>query len=401
MVKKALTALKVLDLGQFISGPFCAKTLGDLGADVIKVEPSEGDEARKFGPFLNSVPHPERSGLFLYLNTNKKGITLNVSTAAGKKLLKQLVEKTDILIENSSPGTMKKLGLDYDSLKEINPKLIMTSITPFGQTGPYKNYKSSDLVMYNMSGSGNVTPLHSTPDQEPLKTGGHLTDFYAGISAATATMCAVHNCKKTGRGQHVDVSCLEAFINMIWAFFTGYQFENDALVRYGKVAWAPIAVLPCKDGYVSFQFQEEHQWSSLMEIMGNPDWAENELFKDQWARAENWDACSALMIDWLKDQEKESFFHMAQANRCPVAPVNTMEDALRSEHLTERKFFVEVDSPETGKVKYPSAPYKFSKTPWIIDQPAPTLGQHNEEIYCNRLGYAKQDLVRMRTSGAI
>ena len=179
------------------------------------------------------------------------------------------------------------------------------------------------------------------------------------------------------------------------------MFSNDLMGRGGSHPWAPMAILPCKDGYVSFQFQSEQQWQDLVELMGNPDWAEIELFKDQFARGENWDGLELLMIEWLKGQPKQAFFHAAQAKRCPVGPVNRMDEVLNCEHLNEREFFVQVDLPVKGSVTCPSAPYKFSKTPWQLHQPAPRLGQHNEKIYCGQLGYPKNDLSRLRSSGII
>ena len=162
-----------------------------------------------------------------------------------------------------------------------------------------------------------------------------------------------------------------------------------------------MAVLPCKDGYVSFQFGTEEQWQGLVELMGNPDWAENELFKDMFARADNWDALKLLMGEWLSRQSKQEFFHAIQAKRGPVGPVNTMDEVVNDEHLAAREFFVEVEQPQIGKVKYPSAPYKLSETPWRVERPAPLLGQHNEETYCKRLGYTRKDLAQMRGAGII
>ena len=400
--QQALAGLKVVELGHLISGPYCAKLLADLGAEVIKIEePGTGDQARAFAPFLNDIPHPERSALFSYLNTNKLSITLDVKTAIGKEILHRLLGEADILVENNPPLLMAEWGLSYDSLSKRHPRLIMTSITPFGQTGPYRDYKGGELITYHVSGGGHTTPRFAEAGQAPLRLGGRLTEFYTGQSAAVATMCAIWARERTGEGQQLDISAQESFINNCWAFFTYYIFDNDIVTRLGRPRWAPMAVLPCKDGYVSFQFQSEAQWQSLVEVMGHPDWAENELFKDQWSRADNWDALSLLMGEWLSQHGKQEFFHAAQAKRCPVGPVNTAEDVLNSEHLAAREFFVEIEHPEIGKMTYPSAPYKLSGTPWRLECPAPLLGQHNESIYCQRLSYKKKDLVKMRGLGII
>ena len=400
--KKALNGLKVVEYGRMISGPYCAKLLADLGAEVIKIEPpGGGDQSRAIGPFLNDIPHPERSGLFSYVNTNKLGISLNPLSEAGKKIFFQLVENADILVENNPPQLMEKWGLGYEDLRKVNPGLIMTSITPFGQSGPYRDYKACELITYHSSGAGHTTPRSGDPDQAPLKLGARVTEFYAGMNGALAAMGAVLIREMTQKGQHIDISAQECFLNNALAGMPYWLFNNELMGRGGRQPWAPIAILPCKDGHVSFQFQSEQQWLDLLELMGNPDWAESELFKDQFARGENWDGLELLLNEWLSEQPKQAFFHAAQAKRCPVGPVNRMDEVLNCEHLADRDFFVKADIPGTGDVKIPSAPYKFSETPWQLYQPAPTLGQHNEDIYCNRLGYKREDLVKMRGLGVI
>ena len=399
--KRALDGLKIVEYSQFVSGPYCAKLLADLGAEVIKVEePGVGDKARSLGPFLNDIPHPERSGLFSYLNTNKLGITLNVKTIIGKRIFHRLLEEADILVENNQPRLMKKLGIDYKSLSKINPRLIMTSATPFGQTGPYKDYKTCELLAYHTTGAGCTTPQFSG-DRKPLKAGARLSEFYTGQTAAAATMCAVLAREMTQRGQHVDVSTQECFNNNLWTILPRYIFIGEIASRKGSSMLAPASVLPCRDGYVSFQVMTQAQWLDLVEVMGNPEWAQDERFKDPFTRGENWDQLRPLMEEWLSKQNKQDLFHAAQAKRAPVAPVNTMEEVVNCKQLAAREFFVEIEHPEIGRVKYPSAPYKFSETPWRVEQPAPLLGQHNEDIYCNRLGYTGKDLVRMRGEGII
>ncbi len=400
--KKALSGLRVVEYAQMISGPYCGKMLADLGAEVIKIEmPGAGDTSRTAGPFVNDIFHPEQSGLFSYLNTNKLGITLNPASEEGRKIFFQLLEHADILVENNSPRLMEKWGVGYADIQKINPGLIMTSITPFGQNGPYRDYQACELITYHSSGAGHTTPRSGDPDQSPLKLGARVTEFYAGMNGALAAMGAVLVREMTRKGQYIDISAQECFLNNALAGLPYWQFNNELMGRGGRQPWAPLAILPCKDGHVSFQFQSEQQWKDLVELMGNPDWAESELFKDQFVRGENWDGLELLMNEWLAGQPKQAFFHAAQAKRCPVGPVNRIDEVIDCEHLAERDFFVKIDIPGAGEVKIPSAPYKFSKTPWQLDRPAPTLGQHNEEIYCDRLGYGREDLVNMRSSGVM
>ncbi|MFO7965158.1 MAG: CoA transferase [Desulfobacterales bacterium] len=400
--KKALDGLKVVEYGQMISGPYCTKMLADLGAEVIKIEPpGSGDTSRAIGPFADNIPHIEGSGLFSYLNTNKMGITLNPGSRIGKNLFTQILEQADILVENNPPYLLKKWGMAYEDLAKDKSELIMASISPFGQSGPYKDFKGCELITYHTSGAGHTTPRSGKPDQAPLKVGARVTEFYAGMNAALAVMAAVLVREMTRKGQYIDISSQECFLNNSWAGIPYWMFAGDPMGRGGRHPWAPMAILPCRDGYVSFQFQSEQQWQDLVELMGTPDWAESELFKDQFARGENWDGLELLMIEWLNGQSKQAFFHAAQAKRCPVGPVNRMDEVLNCEHLADRGFFVNIDIPGTGGVKCPSAPYRFSKTPWQLVHPAPTLGQHNEAIYCKRLGYSRKDLSRIRGLGII
>ena len=231
MAEKALREARVLEYASLVSGPYCSKLLADLGAEVIKIErPGVGDEARRRGPFPDDIPHPERSGLFLYLNTNKKGITLDPKTQTGKRIFLELVKWVDILIEDKSPKEMEELGFTYEKLKEINPSLIMTSITPFGQSGPYRDYKAYHLNISHSSGGGYMTPPGSpNTDREPLKGPGFFDDYVGGLFAAVATASALYVRPVIGSGQHIDTSKQEALINID-------RVEIDQYPSEGKIA---------------------------------------------------------------------------------------------------------------------------------------------------------------------
>lgn len=400
---KALSDIRVVEWGHVISGPFCSKILADLGAEVIKVEePGIGDEARRMEPFLNDIPHPERSGLFLYLNTNKLGITLNLGIATGIKMFKALIKDADIFIENNPPRMIKELGIEYESLRKVNPRLIMTSITPFGQTGPYKDYKSGELVSCHMGGPAYVTPSHSEDNsQEPLKIGGRVVSFQAGLSGAAGTLCALYARRVTGLGGQVDVSELESVAQNMLNQARWYTYGKHIASRTDRGAMAPQHMLPCKDGYVGIYMTEEEQWQRFLEVIGSPDWGDSELFKDSASRAEYWDGLEPLILDWTMKHTMEDIYRACQTKRIPVGAVYTAKDLFNSQHLEERGFFVEIEHPKAGKLKYPGIPYKFSDTPRARATPAPLLGQHNEEIYCRRLGYTKWDMVKFRESGII
>jgi len=398
--------LKVLELGQLIAGPYCGKLFADLGAEVIKVEePGVGDESRRTEPFLHDEAHPERSGLFLYLNTNKLGVTLNLNSKTGKEIFRKLVKETDILVENNPPALMQEWRLSYESLKEINPSLIMTSVTPFGQSGPYRDYKTTELVSFNMGGLGFATPgMVDNPDEEPpLKGGGHMADFTAATTAAVATLCAVFARKGSGLGEHIDVSEQEAVASFYRVPMTEYlytqQTRGRALSAFPGRSWA--GMLPCQDGYVNLApFQDAH-WNGLIGLMGNPEWAQEERFKDAQSRRQYAQEIRTHIEEWTKTQDKDELAEAAQQLGFPGSPIYAVDEAINLDQLAAREFFAEIDRPETGVMRYPGSPFKMSEGSWRLARPAPLLGQHNEEVYCGRLGYTKQVLVKLRETGVI
>lgn len=406
---EALSGVKVLEYAEFVNGCFCSRILADFGAKVIKIEkPDKGDSSRRRGPFPNDSPHPERSALFLYLNTNKLGITLNVEHAKGKEIFRELVGKVDILIENNPAKLMDKLGLGYEHLSKINPRLIMTSITPFGQTGPYSDYKSYYLNTFHAGGEGFCLPgglgwiLYS--DQPPIKIGGYIGEYNTGVCAAIATLAALLGCEMTGVGQHIDVSQQEALIGLTRHELNDY---NIGIIQSRATRSFPVAgLMQCKDGFVQLMPLEEHMWWALVELMGNPEWVSNERYK--------WENVSArfgheaersevnkLLEEWVLTQTAHELYQKCQKKGCAIGLISTPEDLLNSEQLKAREFWVNVNHKECGVYKSAGFPYKYSRTPPRIKTAAPLLGEHNERIYCQELGYRKDELVRLRQSGII
>ena len=402
MEEKALGGVRVLELASLVSGPYCTKLLADLGAEVIKIEkPGAGDEARGRGPFPNDTPHPERSGLFLYLNTNKLGITLNVSTPTGKRVFKELVKRADILVEDNPPQVAKELGIDYPSLRKIKPQLIMTSITPFGQTGRYRDYKAYGLNICHGSGSGYLTPMpESEAELGPIKGGGFFEDYCDGLSAAAATLAALYWREMTGEGQHVDLSKQEASMGLDRAEVALFaaQGEINTRVRHRGAA----SFLPARDGYVLMTGWEDRNWKVLTELMGHPQWTKDEKFKDRQSRERNSKELDSLMAEWTKTLDGDAVYHQVQAAGIPSGVVRSQGDLMQhDEQLKARGFFVDIGHPEAGRLTYPSAPYRLSATPWRVERPAPRLGEHNEAVYCELLGHSKEELVKLREAGII
>jgi crotonobetainyl-CoA:carnitine CoA-transferase CaiB-like acyl-CoA transferase len=403
MAEGALSDLKVLEFGNLVSAPYCGKLMADLGAEVIKVEePGLGDEARSREPFAQDTPGIERSGLFSYLNTNKLSVTLDPRTVTGKAIFEELVKDADILVENNPPALMDELGLNYETLEKVNPMLIMTSITPFGQTGPYRDYKAYELNTYNAGGYGFVsTATYAEPVMPPVKAGGRQSEFGAAMAGAVATMCAVFARNTIGSGQHVDISIQECLAGQYESAIEHWTFTENEMGGVTNPIIQPIMPLPCKDGWVFLMCVEDREFDNLLKVMGNPDWAKEEIFKDRFTRAEYVDALFIYLSEWSMQYTSEEVFQMGQAGHVPIGPAYDTEDLLNSEHLASRSYFVDIDHPEIGRATYPGAPYGFSQTPWKIGRRAPLLGENNEEIFCERLGYSRQELAKLMQTKVI
>ena len=402
MTDQALKHLKVLELCSLVSGPYCTKLMADLGAEVIKIEPpGTGDEARRRGPFLKDRAHPELSGLFLHLNTNKLGITLDVKTKTGKDIFMQLIKQAHVLVEDNPLALMEEQGLTYQDLEAINPLLVMTSITPFGQTGPYRDYKAYELNSYHAGGEGYLLPMNSEePDREPVKPGGIVGDCACGLSAALATLSATYIVAVTGMGQHIDVSKQDVLMSLVQNHICMFANLGQVNTRLRK-GFLLVLPMECQDGYITITIISNREWRSLVECMGNPSWADDERFSSfanrHWYAGE----INPRVQDWVRQFKKEELFHKLQANGVAAVPVNTAEDLARAAQLQERGFFTEIDHPLAGTLKYPTVPYQFDRTPWRAVRPVPLLGQHNELVYCERLGYSKQELSKLAVAGVI
>jgi crotonobetainyl-CoA:carnitine CoA-transferase CaiB-like acyl-CoA transferase len=398
-----LSGLRVVEYGDFVSAPYCAKLLADLGAEVLKIEPPRGDTARQRGPFPGDRPHPERSGLFLYLNTNKRGVTLDVSTATGRAILDRLLADADIFVHNQPPAALPGLGLDYPTLAAKHPRLIVTAISPFGQTGPYRDYKAYDITT---AAAGGLSLGIGDPQRAPLKLPLTQSGIQAGLAAAIASLAAVFARDATGRGQAIDVAEAD-----VWAtFHTGvgvvaWVFSGRVRKRSGHRLLGlpyPHTVLPCKDGYVALQASERRQWERFIEMIGSPEWAKSPRYQNRLANNEQYaDELDALLAPWLMARTKDEIFAICREYKIAGAPLKTVEEVVHDEQLRERDFFVQIDSPETGPLTYPGLPFTFSEVPWKRSRRAPRLGEHNDAVYAEQLGYTPRQLTELRQVGVI
>ncbi|MGD9891350.1 MAG: CaiB/BaiF CoA transferase family protein [Dehalococcoidia bacterium] len=382
MAAAALSDLVVVECGQGAAGAFGAKALADLGADVVKVEPPEGDGGRYVGPFPGGIPHPEQSGRFLYLNANKRGVTLDVTSAPGRRLLHDLLDRADILISDLPPRRLDEIEIDASRLRDAHPRLITTLISPFGQSGPYREYAGSDLIAWHMGGTGYGTPFNAVTDparQPPLRGGGIQADYLAGWTAAAATMAAVFHREQTGTGQVVDISAMEAVVNMVRAGVALFSYDRAAVPETRLKAGSPW-IYPCRDGFISMSTLRDHWWEALKDLMGRPAWADNPTFTDVAGRRQNADALDALLGEWFGAHDRAELYEMLVPRGVPCFPVNTVDDVLRSPQLNARGFFVTQEHPAAGAIIQPGPAIRLSETPWCLRRPAPLLGQDNEEV---------------------
>ena len=393
-------AIKVVECGEGISAAYGAKMLADIGADVIKVEAPAGDLTRRRGPFPKDQPDPEKSGIFIYLNTNKRGVVADLKRPEGRELLGKLLERADILIHNVAPNQRAEHGLDSAQLCAKYPRLIVTSIAMFGETGPYANYKGYELTASNAGGWANLSPGASPyPDLPPLKCFGSQCDFQGGAHAAFTSLAAWLHRLKSGKGQAIDLSEQEIITAMLEMNLVHYTYAQREASRLGQRLLGPWFLADCADGKIFVLAVEEEQWKRLVELMGNPEWAQDDLFKDRLSRGANMDALKALMADWISGWKAQDLYQAAQKNRIPFAPINTMKDLYENPHLRERGFFTQFEQPGVGKLTLPGMPSRYGVTKWSLRRPAPRLGEHADEVFCGELGVAKDRLNALRQAG--
>lgn len=400
MTDQALSGITVLDLSENVAGPYCTKLLGAFGADVIKVERTDGgDPSRQIGPFLNDDPNPETSAFFLYLNTNKKSVTLDIETDTGRRIARRLAQKADVLVEGFRPGRMAELGLDYATLRDLNSGLVMASITDFGQTGPYRHLKGGRLVLNALSG---YMFVNGEPGREPLAAAGEQPAYQGGLHGYTGIMAALMHRENTGRGQYVDVSQMECMSSLHQFVVNRYAYSGHIQLRVGnRYAHShPASIYPCKDGYVSVNTPSLQFLEPMLTLMELEHMLEDPRFETPFHCMANADAFDEMVMPWFRERTRKEIIDAYQEWRVPAAYVNDVEELLADEHYRARDFWVDIDHPVAGTLPYASTAFRMSRTP-AQPKRAPLLGEHNEEIYCGMLAFKKGELVRMREMGVV
>jgi benzylsuccinate CoA-transferase BbsE subunit len=410
-----LSPYRVLDLCDE-KGLFCGKLLSDFGASVIKIERPGGDSARTVGPFYDDVPDPEKSLFWWAFNINKKGITLNIETADGKEIFKRLVRTADIVTQSFAPGYLDDLGLGYSQLREINPSLIMVAITPFGQTGPYRSFKASDLTCMAMGG---IMFLTGSPDRPPVRISCPQSYLQAGAEAATGAVSALYYRYNTGQGQFVDVSIQASLVTLLLQARITWEIEKKIYRRTGqirggfKAAKGVRQVWPCKDGHVCFNLSLGPAGvisnKALVELMNSKGMAPPLLNEINWDRfnyaiatQEEIDAIEEPIGRFFREHTKEYLDGEAGRRRILLFPVATVEDIFNNPQLKARDFWVELEHPELNRtITYQRPCIQYSEGSFKLKHRAPLIGEHNEEIYSQELGFSKEKLIMLKGAGII
>ena len=376
-----LAEARVVECGEGVSAAFATKLMSLLGADVIKVEAVQGDIVRRHGPFFDDVKDTEKSGLFLYLNADKCGVSLDLRNSADRARLDDLLATADILVHNIPPCERAAVRMETATLCATHPDLIVTNISAYGEHGARANYRAYELNVTHASGVAALAPLSSRqPELPPLKLFGHQADFQDGIHAAFATLAAYFHHMKSGSGQAVEVSEQECLAAMLELSLVSYTYAGKQTSRLGGRVLGPWGIFDCIDGKILLAAVEEAQWHRLVELLGNPAWAHEEIFTDRFTRGRNFDALSLFIQNWTKNWKVYELFHAAQKLRIPAAPVSRMADVYADPHLRMRGFLGSLPLADTSRsIEAPVAPFKSSAMAFRPKRRAPQLGEHNRD----------------------
>ncbi len=395
-----LSGIKVLDLADE-KASFCSKVLADMGAYVIKVEPPGGDSSRDIGPFFDDIPHPEKSLFFWYHNTNKRGITLNLEHNAGRDIFCKLLKNVDVVVETFAPGYLRDLELDFESLCSINPRVILVSVTGYGQDGPRRNLPSCDLIASAMGGQMYVSGAPSTP---PLKPFGEQSYYTASLIAVIGILLALRKRRRTGKGEHVDISLQEAVISTLEHVMVRYFHDHMIPERSGGLYWnREFCIVPCKNGFMLISLFL--QWETFVEWLNSEGMADDlmdEKWKNEEYRLQHLDHIVKVVKRWTQIHTKEELFEMGQVMGFPWAPVSSPSEVIESPQLKARGFFAPIDHPELGTViHYPGLPYQCTPPMAMKRRRAPLIGEDNAPVFQGELGLSEKEIQRLARSRTI
>ncbi len=387
----SLENIKVLDLTRVLAGPYATMILGDLGADIIKLEmPVIGDDARHFGPYMN-----EESAYFMSLNRNKRSLTLNLKAEKGKELFRELVKEVDVVVENFRPGTMEKLGLGYEDLKKINPKLVYAASSGYGHTGPYSKRAAYDAVVQAMGGLMSITGQEGG---EPTRVGTSIGDITAGLFTTIGILAALNSRNETGKGQKVDVAMLDCQVAILENAIARYVVTGEAPKPGGNKhpSIVPFEPFETVDGQVMVAAGNDVLWANFCKAIGKESLANDERFATNPLRDENYDELRPLIAEPMKTKTTQEWQDILDAAGVPNGPINTIDKVLADPQVIAREMIREIDHPVSGKIKVPGIPIKMSDTPGDIRMTSPLLGQHTDEILKELLNYDDEKIEELK-----
>jgi crotonobetainyl-CoA:carnitine CoA-transferase CaiB-like acyl-CoA transferase len=392
-----LAGITVLDLTQIYNGPYATFLMAMAGAEVIKIEPKTGENLRSRGG-LGGVDYP-----FAMLNANKKPVTLNLKMEEGKELLREMVAKADILVENFAPGVMERLGLGAHALRQINPRLIYGSSSGYGSDGPYRNYPAMDLAMQAMCGVINSTGFADGP---PVKSGAALCDFFAGIHLFGAIMLALYDRERTGVGRAVEVSMQDATFASLASNYGMLVARGDAAPertgnRHGGLGVAPYNAYQTADGYIVINAPADHHFQAILDVIGRPELKDDPRLKTRNDRVKNFELVDTLIEDWTKDRAKDEVADLMLARAVPCAPVRNLKEVMNDRNMLARGSLQTIDHPTLGRINVPHTPLNLEGVPRRPIEPSRPLGASNDEILGRWLGHTSEELAALKAQGAI
>ena len=388
----ALAGVRVVECTGMASASFCARLLADAGADVVKVEPPVGDPYRHRGPFPDEQPDPNWSGMFLYLNANKRGVALDLNDPMHKATFDATVAGADILVVGGQSADIERQGLRRGALQNFNPGLIVAAITPFGLSGPNSAFVGDELTAVASGGLSFATPgvpdgVQDPASEPPLTANTPLAELMTGVLGSAACVAALLSRQFSGQGCEIDLSLQEGVAAVMPYELAHAAYHEPKKREMLGFALMPNVYLPCKDGYVVLMAVLEGHWRNLMEAAGNPEWGKLEVFGNARERGRNWDALEPLLLEWTMSHTGEQIAHLAQERGVPCFPAYTIGQMMESDHVRERAFLHELTSPQGSKFNLPGHPIRMSATPWRSFRPAPRLGQHTAEVMQDWLGW--------------
>ena len=391
-----LEGIRVLDLTRILAGPYATMILRDLGAEVIKIEqPGTGDEARDFGPFKNDF-----SLYFMSVNRGKKSVTLNLKSPRGKELFLELVKGSDILVENFRPGTMEKLGLDYESLKKHHPSLLYAACSGFGQTGPYAMRGAYDMIIQGMGGIISIT---GEPDRPPVRVGTSIGDITSALFTTIGILSALRHRDQTGEGQLIDVGMLDCQVAILENAMVRYFSTGEVPGPLGRrhPAITPFEVFESADGYVVIAIGNNELWRKFCEHVGRPELIDDERFNTNALRTENHESLFPTLAEIMRHRTTDVWVEALEAIGVPCGPVNTVDKVANDPQVLARDMIAEVEHDTIGPVQVPGIPIKLSETPGQIDAPAPNLGEHTSEVLTGLLRLGAEEVNQLKQDGVV